>query len=289
MQDRLRDFIARHVFHPLQGMTLGDWWALLRRHRFAIDPQHWPRALVQTAVSASNSVSARLERRRFGRRIDADRGPAPAVHPRALPQRHDAPAQPAGPRPAVRRPDLLPGPQPAHLPDHRAVGRPGRRPARRPAALPGRGGPGCRGAGRGRVRPRHDDRPVALPGLVLPEGRVRLRPLPDLPGRARRGGRPLGARPDHVPEEADAEARPPAGPQVAPAHRPHPAAAGPVPRRPVRPHPPAPLRGLPLDEAHDPGRPARSSASRRARCRTATTGSSASTPRCTTPTSRSGG
>ena len=52
MQDRLKDFIARHVFHPLQGMTLGDWWSLLRRHRFAIDPQHWPRALVQTAVSA---------------------------------------------------------------------------------------------------------------------------------------------------------------------------------------------------------------------------------------------
>ena len=51
MQDRLKDFIARHVFHPLQGMTLGDWWSLLRRHRFAIDPQHWPRALVQTAVS----------------------------------------------------------------------------------------------------------------------------------------------------------------------------------------------------------------------------------------------
>ena len=54
-----------------------------------------------------------------------------------------------------------------------------------------------------------------------------------------RGGRPLGARPDHVPEEADPEARPPAGPEVAPAHRPHPAAAGPLPRRPVRPHPPA--------------------------------------------------
>jgi Sulfotransferase family len=71
VQDRLKDFIARHVFHPLEGMTLGDWWSLLRRHRFAIDPQHWPRALVQTAVSLSNSVGARFERRRFGRRIDA--------------------------------------------------------------------------------------------------------------------------------------------------------------------------------------------------------------------------
>src|SRR4051812_42954114 len=52
-------------------MTLGDWWSLLRRHRLAIDPPHWFRALVQTALGASNSVVARLERLRFGRRIDA--------------------------------------------------------------------------------------------------------------------------------------------------------------------------------------------------------------------------
>src|SRR5438309_1939217 len=71
MTDRFKDFIARHVFHPLEGMTLGDWWATLQRHRFAIDPMHWPRALVQTAVSLSNSASARIERGRFGRRIDA--------------------------------------------------------------------------------------------------------------------------------------------------------------------------------------------------------------------------
>ena len=127
VQDRLKDFIARHVFHPLEGMTLGDWWSLLRRHRFAIDPQHWPRALVQTAVSALQ-LGQRPVRAAALRATDrCDPAPAPAVHPRALPQRHDAPAQPAGPRPAVRHPDLLPDPQPAHLPDHRAVGRPGRR------------------------------------------------------------------------------------------------------------------------------------------------------------------
>jgi hypothetical protein len=73
----LRDFIARHVFHPLEGMTLGDWWGLLRRHRFAIDPQHWPRALIQAAVSASNSVNHRIEWRRFGRRIEATQVQAP--------------------------------------------------------------------------------------------------------------------------------------------------------------------------------------------------------------------
>jgi hypothetical protein len=71
MSERLKDFIARHVFHPLQGMALGEWWSLLRRHRFAIDLRHLPRALVQTAVSVSNSVGARLERQRFGWRIDA--------------------------------------------------------------------------------------------------------------------------------------------------------------------------------------------------------------------------
>ena len=58
-------------------MTLGAWWALLRRHRFAIDLQNSPRALVQTALSASNSVVARIERRRFGPRIEATRVQAP--------------------------------------------------------------------------------------------------------------------------------------------------------------------------------------------------------------------
>ena len=77
MTERLKDFIARNVSHPLQGMTLGDWWALLRRHHFAIDLRHWPRALVQTAISASNSVNARIERGRFGGRIEAARVEAP--------------------------------------------------------------------------------------------------------------------------------------------------------------------------------------------------------------------
>jgi hypothetical protein len=69
----LWDFIARHVFHPLEGMTLGDWWSLLLRHRFAIDPPHRPRVTVQTAVSLTNSVNARLEQRRYGRQVEAAR------------------------------------------------------------------------------------------------------------------------------------------------------------------------------------------------------------------------
>ncbi len=77
MTEKLKDFLARHIFHPLQGMTLGDWRALLRRHRFAIDLQHSPRALVQTAFSVSNSINARIERWRFGRRIEAAQVQAP--------------------------------------------------------------------------------------------------------------------------------------------------------------------------------------------------------------------
>lgn len=69
--DHLKDFIARNVFHPLEGMLLGDWLATLRRQRFAIAPGSSPRALVQTAVSSSNSVAALFERMRFGRMIDA--------------------------------------------------------------------------------------------------------------------------------------------------------------------------------------------------------------------------
>jgi acetoin utilization deacetylase AcuC-like enzyme len=44
---------------------------VLRRHRLSIDPTHWPRTLIQTGLSASNSVVARIERRRFGPRIEA--------------------------------------------------------------------------------------------------------------------------------------------------------------------------------------------------------------------------
>jgi hypothetical protein len=77
MSEPVKDFIARHVAHPLQGTTLGVWWALLRRHRFAIDLKHWPRALVQTAVSATNSVGAGMELWRYGARIEAARVEAP--------------------------------------------------------------------------------------------------------------------------------------------------------------------------------------------------------------------
>src|SRR5690349_5937816 len=75
--ETFKDFIARRVFHPLEGMTFGDWWSLLRRHRFDVDPRHWARALVQTAVSVSNSAIARIERWRFGRAVEAVRVESP--------------------------------------------------------------------------------------------------------------------------------------------------------------------------------------------------------------------
>jgi hypothetical protein len=76
VKDRFREFLARYLFHSFQGMIFGDWWRLLGRHRFAVDPPQWPRALFQTALSLGNSANARREERAFGPRIDATE-----VHP----------------------------------------------------------------------------------------------------------------------------------------------------------------------------------------------------------------
>jgi omega-hydroxy-beta-dihydromenaquinone-9 sulfotransferase len=73
VSERFKDFLARHVGHPFLGMALGIWWAFLRRHHFAIDLKHAPRTLIQTGVSASNSVSAWVERWRYGDQIRATR------------------------------------------------------------------------------------------------------------------------------------------------------------------------------------------------------------------------
>jgi hypothetical protein len=68
--DSLRCFLARHLFSLLQGVTFADWWRLLARNRFAVDPPYWPRAAQLTLASLANSALARLEERRFGPRID---------------------------------------------------------------------------------------------------------------------------------------------------------------------------------------------------------------------------
>jgi omega-hydroxy-beta-dihydromenaquinone-9 sulfotransferase len=77
MTDKFKNFLGRHIFHPLQGMTLGNWWAVLRRHHFAVDLKHAPRAFFQTAASTSNSIGARIEQARFGRQIEAAHVEAP--------------------------------------------------------------------------------------------------------------------------------------------------------------------------------------------------------------------
>ena len=71
MLDHLRVFLARRLLSPLQGATAGDWWRLFVRHRFAIDPRYWPRAMLLTLAGLSNSAFARLEEWKYGRRIDA--------------------------------------------------------------------------------------------------------------------------------------------------------------------------------------------------------------------------
>jgi hypothetical protein len=73
MRDRFRSFVARYVLHSFEGMTFGEWWGLLRRHRFAIQPAQWPRALSQTALTLLTSLNARLEQRKYGTRVDDTR------------------------------------------------------------------------------------------------------------------------------------------------------------------------------------------------------------------------
>jgi hypothetical protein len=45
----------------LSGFRLGEWWRLLREHRFSIDPIFWPRAVLATLGAALTSILARLE------------------------------------------------------------------------------------------------------------------------------------------------------------------------------------------------------------------------------------
>ena len=282
-----REAILRH-FGPglLGGITLGDWLRLLRENRFAVAPSRIPRALAITVHAAQNSAlpldrppSHRPGPRGRGRRA----APVPA---RPLAERHDAPAQPAGGRRAVRLPDHLPGPLPPHVPHHRGdeLAPDGLLPAEGAADGQRRVEHGV--APGGRVRPLRREPHVAVHGLDLPRAAGALRPLPDLPRRPRGRGPALARGVPAVPAEAHLEVRPPARPEVAAAHRPDPAPAGDVPAGQVRPHPPRPVRRLPVEPEDVPGerpaeRPPASPGRRRG------LGPAASTGRCTTRSSRS--
>ena len=67
----LRYLLARTIFHPLEGITFGDWRSLLRREGSRIAPTCWPRAIWLTGMSLLNTMAARGAERRFGAAIEA--------------------------------------------------------------------------------------------------------------------------------------------------------------------------------------------------------------------------
>jgi hypothetical protein len=69
--NNLRGFLARNLFSLLDGATFGDSWRLLRMNRFAVDARYWPRAMLLTGLSVTNSVNAMFEQHWFRRQIDA--------------------------------------------------------------------------------------------------------------------------------------------------------------------------------------------------------------------------
>lgn len=75
--ERLKAFLSRWLFSPLQGMTLGDWLRVLAANRGRVHPAYWARATLTTATAASNSVRARREARRMGTLVEAARVDAP--------------------------------------------------------------------------------------------------------------------------------------------------------------------------------------------------------------------
>jgi hypothetical protein len=79
MLSRLREWFNRSLVHPLEGMTHADWRALRRRPGHEVDPEYWPKAAFQGAVSRSNSITARREAERFGAEIEAARVAPPVV------------------------------------------------------------------------------------------------------------------------------------------------------------------------------------------------------------------
>src|SRR5690349_7682612 len=59
------------------GVTFGDWMALLRENRFAIDPPYWLRASAITAQSLANVAARRHEERVYLQQVRAVAVPPP--------------------------------------------------------------------------------------------------------------------------------------------------------------------------------------------------------------------
>src|SRR5262249_52736650 len=142
---------------------------------------------------------------------------------------------------------------PAHLPDHRGRRRPAGGNPHPPQAAHGRRPHQLPGTQRGRVRPLSDVPLLPLPRTHVPPPAVALRSVPYPPRRGRGDDGTLEKRAGPLPQEADLEIRPAPGAEVAPAHRPDQAAPRPAPRGSLRPHPPQPLRRVPVHKALAPG------------------------------------
>jgi len=54
--DKARVFLVNWVYTNLYGLALDEWLRLLRKHRFAIAPPHWPRAALMTLTSSATSL-----------------------------------------------------------------------------------------------------------------------------------------------------------------------------------------------------------------------------------------
>jgi hypothetical protein len=67
--NQLRFLLSRRVFSILLGITVDDWWRLLRDNRFAVDLPFLPRAAVLSAGSVVNSFGRWWEGRRFSGRV----------------------------------------------------------------------------------------------------------------------------------------------------------------------------------------------------------------------------
>jgi len=64
-----RIWLFKALFTNLCGVTFGDWCAILRANRFAVDWPYWPQAAILTVGSALNSLYLRKEMKAYGARL----------------------------------------------------------------------------------------------------------------------------------------------------------------------------------------------------------------------------
>jgi hypothetical protein len=75
--ERVRTFLSRWLFNPLQGTTLDAWCRILVENRLRVHPAYWPRAALTTATAVRNSVRAGLAERRLSSEVAMVEVPPP--------------------------------------------------------------------------------------------------------------------------------------------------------------------------------------------------------------------